>query len=136
MADVSPSHPSPPSPSVDPTSPGALTELSSQRVVAGTKNQYKIIDVREIFPANTVTAVEPESKEERRHRLAEAAKDASEKRLHGRVKMATMGLTYLALFVLVTYMALWGTPDQQKWGLDGLKMIISAAGGILIGRAL
>jgi len=66
-----------------------------------------------------VTLVVPESEDERRQRLKEAEKDASEKRLHGRVMMLMMSVTWLTLLVLVAYMAVKGNADQQKLGLDG-----------------
>ena len=40
-----------------------------------------------------------------------------------------MGVTYLSLFASAAHMAIGGTPEQQKWGLDGLKILFGGVGG-------
>ena len=139
MADVSPSSPSNPFPRAGIMSThGTLQTQQSNEVGVRTSESPRpeSLDVANVIPASAVTVVAQESAEERRHRLKEAAKEANEKRLQGRLTMAIMGVTYLSLFALVAYMAIGGTPEQQKWGLDGLKILFGGVGGILIGRRI
>jgi len=136
MADVSPATQSTSTPLVQSTTQGGSHTEQSTVAVVKNKAVLESLNLANVIPSSAITVVVSETDDERSQRLSEAAKDASEKRLQGRVVMSMSVSISFALFVLMAYLTVKGNADQQKLGLDGLKVIIGALGGFLAGRKM
>ncbi len=68
------------------------------------------------------------------HRLNEATRRAEEQRRSARLTMTLLATTYGILFLLTTFLAIWGNTEQQRWALGALTAVQSSLLGFLVGR--
>lgn len=81
-----------------------------------------------------VELVKKETEKELRHRLRESTKEGEQRRRQAQVTLSLISVTYVALLILASVLAVWGEMEQQKWALSALMTILGSVLGYLVGQ--